>query len=141
MEDYKNTPYASWEQDSFRTGSTRPPKKRGGLVAILLIAVILLCSVVGALGFMNIRLFSRLQKQPPSELTFHDHTALATEPAPATMPQIEDTVELLPTPEAPENTSTQEGLSLQEIYSKTIDSVVSISCTLQNGSSSGTGVV
>ncbi|MBO5892508.1 MAG: trypsin-like peptidase domain-containing protein [Oscillospiraceae bacterium] len=135
-----------WEQDSFRTGSTRPPKKRGGLVAILLIAVIVLCSIAGTLGFMNVRLFSQLQQQKASDLAFHNspNPTSVTEDTPASNPSTplqDETVELLPTPEAPENTPQQEGLSLQDIYSKAIDSVVSISCTLKNGSASGTGVV
>ena len=142
MENYNNTP---WEQDSFRTGSTRPPKKRGGLIAVLLIAVIVLCGIVGTLGFMNIRLIAQRQ-QSPSDLTFHNNPnpTTATENALSSIPSVplqDETVELLPTPEAPENTPQQAGLSLQEIYSKTIDSVVSISCTLEDGSASGTGVV
>ena len=139
MENYNNTP---WEQDSFRTGSTRPPKKRGGLIAVLLSAVIVLCGIVGTLGFMNIR----QRQQSPSDLTFHNSSnpTTATENALSSIPSVplqDETVELLPTPEAPENTPQQAGLSLQEIYSKTIDSVVSISCTLEDGSASGTGVV
>jgi len=142
MENYNNTP---WEQDSFRTGSTRPPKKRGGLIAVLLSAVIVLCGIVGTLGFMNIRLIAQRQ-QSPSDLTFHNspNPTTATEDALSSIPSVplqDETVELLPTPEAPENTPQQAGLSLQEIYSKTIDSVVSISCTLEDGSASGTGVV
>ena len=142
MENYNNTP---WEQDSFRTGSTRPPKKRGGLIAVLLIAVIVLCGFVGTLGFMNIRLIAQRQ-QSPSDLTFHNNPnpSTAAEDALSSIPSVplqDETVELLPTPEAPENTPQQAGLSLQEIYSKTIDSVVSISCTLEDGSASGTGVV
>ena len=142
MENYNNTP---WEQDSFRTGSTRPPKKRGGLIAVLLIAVIVLCGFVGTLGFMNIRLIAQRQ-QSPSDLTFHNNPnpTTAAEDALSSIPSVplqDETVELLPTPEAPENTPQQAGLSLQEIYSKTIDSVVSISCTLEDGSASGTGVV
>ena len=143
MEDYNNTP---WDRDSFRTGSTRPPKKRGGLVAILLIAVIVLCGIVGTLGFMNVRLFAQLQDQNSSDLAFHNGSepTTVTNDTPSstpTTPLQEETVELLPTPEAPENTPQQKGLSLQEIYCKAIDSVVSISCTLENGSASGTGVV
>ena len=142
MENYNNTP---WEQDSFRTGSTRPPKRRGGLIAVLLIAVILLCSISGALGFMNIRLLSQQQKQSDADLSFHNNeispsTAPLGESIPTT-PQVGDTVVLEPTPEGTDNTPQSGGLSLQDIYSKAIDSVVSISCTLPNGSASGTGVI
>jgi serine protease Do len=144
MEDYNN--YPSTEQASFRTGSTRPPKKRDGLVAVLLIAVIVLCGIAGTLGLMNIRLVSQLPNQKAPDLFFHngeDPTAATDYTASSipTPPLQDETVTLHPTPEAPENTLQQEGLSLQEIYSRTIDSVVSISCTLESGSSSGTGVV
>ena len=143
-----------WERDSFRTGSTRPPKRRGGLIAGLLIAVILLCSITGALGFMNVRLFSQLQEQKESDLAFHTGTNSSiplpsvTDPDPdpssapsATSPRGDGTLELAPTPEGTENIPQYEGLSLQQIYEKAIDSVVSITCTLENGSASGTGVV
>ena len=154
MEDYNNNSHTPWEQNSFRTGSTRPPKRRSGLVAVLLIAVILLCSTSGALGFMNIRLFSQLQEQKASDLSFYGSinssvplpSADATEPQPtdsppSTYPRGEETLELAPAPEGTENIPQYEGLSLQEIYEQTIDSVVSITCTLKDGSSSGTGVV
>ncbi len=48
-------------QDSYKTGSTKPPKSRGGLVAGLLIAVILLAGVSSILGVMNIHLFRMLE--------------------------------------------------------------------------------
>lgn len=47
-------------QDSYETGSTRPPKKRGGLVAGLLVAVILLIGASSILGTMNVRLFQEM---------------------------------------------------------------------------------
>ncbi len=50
-----------WEQDSYQTGSTQPPKSRGGLVAVLFVTVILLCGITTALGVMNVRLFKKLQ--------------------------------------------------------------------------------
>lgn len=153
MEDYNN-PHTPWEQDSFRTGSTRPPKRRSGLVAVLLITVILLCSTSGALGLMNIRLFSQLQEQKASDLSFYDgvNTSVplpSAEPSlpeasdypDATSPKGGDALELSPAPEGNENIPQYQGLSLQEIYEGAIDSVVSITCTLQNGNASGTGVV
>lgn len=141
MEDYTDN-YTHTEQDSYRTGSTRPPKKRGGLVAILLIAVIVLCGIAGTLGYMNVHLFTRLQENS-SDLSFHNSTnpTAVTTVTPDTTPTQDETVPLHPSPEGTENTPQAEGLSLQEIYIKAIDSVVSISCTLPNGKSSGTGVV
>ena len=44
------------QQNSYETGSTTPPKSHSGLIAVLLIAVILLCGITTALGLLNIRL-------------------------------------------------------------------------------------
>ena len=52
-----------WEQDRYETGSTRPPKDRGGIIAVLLMMVIVLGSISTALGIMNIRLFQMLSDQ------------------------------------------------------------------------------
>ena len=52
-----------WEQDTYQTGSTRPPKRYSGLIAFLLGAVIFLCGIATALGMMNIRLFRQLRDQ------------------------------------------------------------------------------
>lgn len=56
--------YDHWEiQDTYRTGSTQPPKNHGGLIAFLLGLVIFLCGISTALGLMNIRLFQALNDQ------------------------------------------------------------------------------
>ena len=54
-------------QDTNPTGSTRPPKNRGGLIAFLLVLVIFLCGVSTALGLLNIRLFRFLQESTAQE--------------------------------------------------------------------------
>jgi len=159
MDEQNNFSRDPWERDSYETGSTRPPKSRTGLIAGLFIAVILLCSVSGAMGILNIKLFSQLQEQNPdgSHLAFHDGTVPtsrlpgtqdATVPNPttqqepsATLPAGNTSVVLRPSPEGTQNIPQEGGLSLQEIYENTIDSVVSISCRADDGSSSGTGVV
>lgn len=48
------------KQDTYQTGSTRPPKSYGGVIAVLLVLVIFLCGISTALGLMNIRLFRQL---------------------------------------------------------------------------------
>lgn len=58
------------EQDSYKTGSTNPPKKRSGLVAGLLIVVILLAGVSSILGVMNIQLFRMLQADREALVSF-----------------------------------------------------------------------
>jgi len=50
-------------------------------------------------------------------------------------------VQIKPSPDSVLNIPQEGGLGLQEIYAKNIPSVVSISCALPGGSSSGTGVV
>ena len=63
----------AWAQATYRTGSTRPPKSRGGLIAFLLVLVIFLCGISTALGLMNIRLFQKLsvmEATQPSPVAF-----------------------------------------------------------------------
>lgn len=57
-----------WQQDSYRTGSTQPPKSHGGLIAFLLGLVIFLCGIITALGMMNIKLRWQLSNQTPESL-------------------------------------------------------------------------
>jgi len=68
MKDKKYTtekcdPQAAWEQGTYQTGSTSPPKNWGGLIAVLLVMVIFLSGVSTALGLMNIRLFHQINSQ------------------------------------------------------------------------------
>ena len=50
-----------WDDRIYGTGRTQPRKNHGGLIAFLLILVILLSSIVGILGTMNIKLFAQLK--------------------------------------------------------------------------------
>lgn len=62
-----------WQQDSYRTGSTQPPKSHGGLIAVLLGLVIFLCGITTALGLMNIKLrwqLSNQQQEDASPVSF-----------------------------------------------------------------------
>lgn len=54
-------------QDTYRTGSTHPPKNREGLIAFLLVLVIFLCGLSTVSGLMNIRLFRFLQESTTQE--------------------------------------------------------------------------
>lgn len=67
MENLENQ---NFEQDSYQTGSTKPPKNRGGLVAGLLIVAILLAGVSSILGVMNIQLTRMLREEKESALSF-----------------------------------------------------------------------
>ncbi len=49
-----------WDRDCYETGSTRPPKQHGGIIAFLLVLVILLGGLCSALGILNFRLLQEL---------------------------------------------------------------------------------
>lgn len=76
--DNRNNNLEPWEQDSYKTGSTQPPKKRSGLVAFLLVAVILLTGIASVLGAMNIRLFQILQSDRESFLSMLENRPTET---------------------------------------------------------------
>ena len=145
-----------WVEDSWQTGSTIPPKSRGGLVAVLLVLVIFLSGIVTVLGILNVKLFRQLNQQERQEdlaisvtkeepeaadiasLPPENNLPLETEPTQQAQESV--SMELTPAPTS-ENLPPEGGLPLQEIYLQNIPSVVSISCGFYNGSSSGTGVV
>ncbi len=143
-----------WEDGIYETGRTRPPKSHNSLIALLLVVVIFLGGVVSALSVLNVRLFARLTASKPKDedpVSFVSATDPAETAAP-TLPSAQATesvaglhgeaaFELHPTPDSVPNIPQEGGLSLQEIYRKNIDAVVSISCILPGGSASGSGVI
>ena len=128
----------------YQTGSTRPPKSRGGLIAFLLILVIVLLGAVTILGVMNVKLFRQLNDDGQllgislSGTEASDDTISAQE---ANETRGDDIIQIATSPTSVENADSDGSLSLQEIYEQNILSVVSISCTYRSGSSTGTGVV
>ena len=153
MDDYRNQ-NEPWDPSIYGTGRTRPPKNHGGIIAVLLVVVIFLSGLVSVLGILNVKLFAQLKEQskkPDDALSFVAQAAenrLETTPAtaetvPASMPRAENPshFELSPAPDSVPNIAQDGGLSLQEIYAENIHCVVSISCTLPTGSSTGTGVI
>lgn len=142
-----------WDQGTYRTGFTKPPKSRGGLIAVLLVAVILLSGIVTILGVMNIRLFRQLntaQEDKTLPIMFHENTqpnqttiasAVPSGISEETLASDQNTVEIIPSPTSAATRPAADAMSLQEIYQKTIPSVVSISTHNQIGNSTGTGVV
>ena len=149
MDERNNSHMDPWDRDIYETGSIKPPKQRGGVLAILLMLVIFLVGLSCVLGILNARLTAQQTDTPPGDglMLFHPTDNLdSTTPSsmdasvPATTPKTPG-LQLTPAPEPVENIPQEGGLSLQQIYRKTIDSVVSISCTVSGGSSSGTGVV
>ena len=138
------TPREPWDQGYYQTGRTRPPKSNRGLIAVLLVAVIFLGGIVSALSLLNIRLFQQVASQEEA-VGFDEVQAASAEPEQipaATAPVTGDTVmNISKSPTSVENIPQEGGLSLQQIYEKNIDSVVSIGCTSRYGNSSGTGVI
>jgi len=155
MDEKKYTPKFSrdedpWDQGSWQTGSTEPPKDKGGLMALLLILVIFLCGIITVLGILNVKLFNQLQIREeagtsisftPEETEAPIPETEAIQPAVASVEEEDVSIFLQESPESPENVPQEQGLSLQEIYEKNIPSVVSISCQSRIGSSAGTGVI
>jgi len=141
--------YEPWDRGTYRNGSTKPPKKHGGIVAILLVAVILLCGIASVLSLMNIRLFKKIDAvpqdqslpimftQPLESVSISPDTTAATDATVEAM----DPLHMETSPASVENIPQAGGLSLQQIYEQTIPSVVSIICTQAYGRSTGTGVI
>ena len=147
----RNRNYPEWDDNSYYTGPTEPPKNRGALVALLLIFIIFLCGIVTVLGVLNIRLFQKLSREDSHQelaISFTtEETVPETQEPPAATQASEAaghsgcTMDLQATPKGVDTIPEGGGLSLQEIYAKNIPSVVSISCTGSRSNSSGTGVV
>ena len=114
MDEYNQYNMDPWEQDSYKTGSTNPPKKRGGLIAGLCVAVILLLGVISALSVMNIRLFHKLQGKGQHSMSFLEGGAaenngqFGNNVNPSAPDNNDVTIELKPTPEGVENISQQQ---------------------------------
>ena len=131
----------------YRTGRTKPRKNRSGLIALLLISVIFLAGIVSALSLLNVRLFRQLKNPsedssvPLSFSQYEETQPSLTEPTAPASAEPDISLNLSQSPPSVENIPQAGGLSLQAIYEKAIPSVVSISCTLSSGTSSGTGVV
>ena len=143
-----------WDDSVYGTGRTQPPKNHGGAVAFLLILVIFLCGIITVMGIMNIKLFHRLNTQEENDLSISFTTGAtvpaqaATVPTEAAQPPSSvraggesPTIDLQQSPQGVENIPTEGGLSLQEIYSRNIDSVVSITTVTGSSSATGTGVI
>ncbi len=146
----RNRNYTDWDDSVYGTGPTQPPKSRGGLVALMLIMIIFLCGIITVLGILNVRLFQQLNTRKEKELSISyapETTApVMTEPtAPPIMPygdlESYDSMKLQQSPASIGNIPEAGTMSLQDIYTQNIGSVVSIVCNSHEGSSTGTGVI
>lgn len=155
MDERKNYDTDPFGDGIYETGRTCPPKNHEGLIAALLILVICFGGIASALGIMNFRLFRQLQEEQEDDrgvtISFTNETgdptqstSMETEPSESAdvSSKTEEKLTINQSPEGLPNTAdTQDGMSFQEIYVKNLPSVVSIICTLQNGTASGTGVI
>lgn len=157
MDEYRHNEKDPWDQGLYETGRTKPPKRYGGMIAILLVLVIFLSGLVSVLGILNVKLFTQLSDlthieendtisfisetgEASGDLAFQEAAEQVTEPVLPTE-GISASINLNPAPASVDNIPQEGGMSLQDIYSNSINSVVSISCTTQQGTSTGTGVV
>jgi len=142
-----------WDDQYYGTGNTEPPKERNGPMALMLILIIFLFGIITVLGILNIRLFQELKlrkKEAELSISFATEATVPPETIDLHLPQetfleeeeiSQSSLQLQQSPASRENIPMDGGLSLQEIYVQNIPSVVSISCTSYNSSSTGTGVV
>ena len=149
----RNHSYPDWDDSVYGTGPTDPPKNRGALVALMLILIIFLCGIVTMLSLMNIRLFQELKtdKQEHQELAISFTTEPTEEMTEQTVPTHAPssmaasapnaTMDLQSAPKGIDNIPQGGGISLQDIYTRNIPSVVSITCQSSRSASSGTGVI
>ena len=141
--------YTDWDDSVYGTGPMQPPKSRGGAVALMLILIIFLCGIITVLGILNIRLFREIRQRERNELSI-SHTMettaptetegmLSVEPYAAAEPYAD--LDLQQSPASVGNIPEEGAMSLQDIYTRNIGSVVSIVCNGAGSSSTGTGVV
>ena len=145
MDERKNNNHP-WDDSVYGTGRTEPPKSHGGTVALLLILIIFLCGIITVLGILNVRLFQKLNTRRESEQSISFATGAAalpteaatfpTESVDAALGEDTPTIDLQKCPQGVDNVPAEGALSLQEIYSRNIDSVVSITSAGQSATSS-----
>ena len=137
MEEY----FEPIEPRTYRTGSTKPPKKSGCLFAGILIFLIFAIGIISCLGLINIRLWRNIDVSEPNETVSIVVSDPEEETTQATYSHEDPSIVIADSPISYENIPQEGGLSLQDIYEKVIDAVVSISCTVPGGNATGTGVI
>ena len=150
----KHTEQYDWDDQYYGTGPTQPPPSRGGLVALMLILIIFLCGIITVLGILNVRMFQQMKlRESEKELSISftteptaayptAPTVYANEPAAVSGGEDFSSMQLQSSPQSVDNLPMEGGMPLQEIYSRNIGSVASISATGYNGArSTGTGVI
>ena len=146
--DERNSLNKDWDDSVYGTGPTQPPKDNGGPIAVLLILVIFLLGIVTVLGLLNVKLFRQLRQTEENLVmsfsvteTAPVETTTQNTQFPASGETRQGTFQLYPSPVGTDNVPQEGGMSLQDIYTQNIPSVVSITCAREGSSSTGTGVI
>ncbi len=132
--------------DTYQTGSTRPPRSRSGLWAGILVAAILCISVARSAGLIRLYQLQLFANSAEDFSQFANLSETEGNPENALTPptvaiNADISLELEDSPASADNILQPGGLPLQDIYENNIDSVVSITCRSKDGTASGTGVV
>ena len=141
--DDRRFPFDSGFDDGvYGTGCTEPPKSHRAVIALLLVAVIFLGGISTALSVLNIRMFRQLNERGEENAVAYasaDGRVIVDAPQESAAPPQEEeaTVALHEAPEQKEGGE----LSLQEIYARNIPSVVSITASNGDTTSTGSGVI
>lgn len=119
---------APWDEGFYQTGTVAAPHQRGGLIMVLLVAVVLLGGAVTIMGLLNIRLFVTLKQQEKNALQLHDAQNEPTE---------RETTDNGPGFEMVLSPVPMEIPSAEEIHADIADTMVNVFC----GGTKITGVV
>ncbi len=82
MDNRKHNHIDAWDDGSYGTGNTSPPKSHSGIIALLLVLVIFLSGIVSILSFLNIRLFYELSEQQEQKSQFQAPVSFSDEKQP-----------------------------------------------------------
>ena len=127
-----------FDDKSYHIGPTEMPKKRSGLVVVLLAIIIFLGGIVSVLSFMNISMFRQMLQNDKKE----DALAVVVRDDSIDSSVLEVTygeeiIAIEFSPQSMDYYPQEGGLSLQDIYEQTIQSMV----TVETGGVDGTGII
>ncbi len=149
--EYSPMDHEEREEGFYKTGNTVPPKRGGGLLAVVLVAAVLLGSLVAIGATEN-------ASQPgetteASADTSQNSGSLSGSSEPNTEPTAPtdgdtnkeqkntEALTISPTPKPVANPTQEDGLSLQEIYQKVNPSTVSITAASASETNYGCGII
>jgi len=159
MSDYQRDPRYSDQSgydpyQNYYTPAGKPKKKHTGLLVVLVILALLTGAASWAVNVLGVRVdigqkSAVLSIGEPDERTEEtvsepeEVPPSVSEQAPAPSASADSSLQIQDSPLSVENRPAEEenALSLQQIYTKVNPSVASISCVLQNGTGTGTGIV